>query len=288
MYDYQAPTSDAEWQSLAKDATLIHYNKLRHIRRIAVYSMVAAIAAAAIVVTVFMLSPKPVPAPAKEALRPTKSQIPQSATQSSLKSTVQYTNHHNVTDNLAPASSHAIPSSANTTSVPTPSGNIAANTVHNIAYTPSITAEPTMQSPTAPTPTKTTASHVVEQKTTTQTAVISESLTNDTTDYLLQDESAKSIPSSNKFFIPNAFTPNSDGLNDIFYIKANFNPVNYELIICSKDGQKLFTTRSIDIGWDGQYHGKIMPQGVYMYFIRYTDPLSEKSEVEKGQILLLP
>lgn len=90
-----------------------------------------------------------------------------------------------------------------------------------------------------------------------------------------------------QFFIPSAFTPNGDGLNDIFYVNANFEPRNYEIAIMSRGGDLVFHNRDFRIGWDGKIHGTIAQQGVYLYIIRYKDEKGEEKKVQ-GQILLLP
>ena len=90
-----------------------------------------------------------------------------------------------------------------------------------------------------------------------------------------------------KFFIPTAFTPNGDGLNDLFLVKANFEPRSFEMTILNRGGDALFQTRDMNIGWDGQLHGKLLPQGVYVCIIKYKD--SEGNEhKQQGQVLLIP
>jgi gliding motility-associated-like protein len=90
-----------------------------------------------------------------------------------------------------------------------------------------------------------------------------------------------------KFFIPTAFTPNGDGLNDLFVVKANFEPRSFEMTILSRGGDALFQTRDINIGWDGQLHGKLLPQGVYVCIIKYKDS-EGKEHKQQGQVLLIP
>jgi gliding motility-associated-like protein len=68
-------------------------------------------------------------------------------------------------------------------------------------------------------------------------------------------------------FGANAFTPNGDGINDIFYLKG-INVLTFNLQIYSRWGVKLFETNNIDDGWDGRYNGALMPEGVYMYVAR--------------------
>lgn len=90
-----------------------------------------------------------------------------------------------------------------------------------------------------------------------------------------------------QFFIPSAFTPNGDGLNDLFYVKANFEPRNFEMTIMSRNGDLLFHSRDINIGWDGQLHGSTLPSGMYVYIIKYKDS-EGKDQKQQGQILLIP
>lgn len=90
-----------------------------------------------------------------------------------------------------------------------------------------------------------------------------------------------------QFFIPSAFTPNGDGLNDLFFVKANFEPHSFEMAVLSRGGDVLFQTRDMNIGWDGMLHGNLLPQGVYVIIIKYKD--SEGNEhKQQGQVLLIP
>ena len=90
------------------------------------------------------------------------------------------------------------------------------------------------------------------------------------------------------FFAPNAFSPNGDGVNDIFYAYANTEYTEFELNIYSRNGDHVFQSRNIENGWDGRRKGigDLLPQGVYVYTIKYRTA-DHKSGVEKGQILLI-
>ena len=115
------------------------------------------------------------------------------------------------------------------------------------------------------------------------------SITQEESNYEIVMRSAEEeiIPEADQFFIPSAFTPNGDGLNDLFLVKANFIPSSFELTILNRGGDALFQTRDMNIGWDGHHHGKILPQGIYVCIIKYKD--SEGNEhKQQGQVLLLP
>lgn len=66
------------------------------------------------------------------------------------------------------------------------------------------------------------------------------------------------------FFIPNAFTPDDDGINDIYYIPVT-NYRTFTLRIFDRFGRLLFRSEDPYSGWDGTYNGKACPVGVYTY-----------------------
>ena len=75
------------------------------------------------------------------------------------------------------------------------------------------------------------------------------------------------------FFIPNAFTPNNDGDNDYFIPVCDFDGSldSYEFSIYSKWGELLFSTNTLNEGWDGQYKGEVMLPGAYVWNICYSE-----------------
>jgi len=89
-----------------------------------------------------------------------------------------------------------------------------------------------------------------------------------------------------KLLIPNAFSPNGDGINDIFKI-ANFtNQKLIEFKVFNRWGTILFTTEDPSSGWDGTFKGKDEPFGVYGYVIRIAYP-QNVVETYKGTVTLL-
>ena len=71
-------------------------------------------------------------------------------------------------------------------------------------------------------------------------------------------------------WVPNTFSPNSDGDNDIFTPKG-INIIDYEMTIYNRWGEELYFTRNILGGWDGYFKGKVVPLGDYSYKINYLD-----------------
>jgi len=87
-------------------------------------------------------------------------------------------------------------------------------------------------------------------------------------------------------YIPSAFSPNNDGLNDIFRI-INMNSqrlVNFN--VYNRYGELLFGTDDAQRGWDGTFRNIPQPSGSYVYFIRYTD-LQNRPHLMKGTIVLI-
>ncbi|MCX7697234.1 MAG: gliding motility-associated C-terminal domain-containing protein [Bacteroidales bacterium] len=70
-------------------------------------------------------------------------------------------------------------------------------------------------------------------------------------------------------FVPTIFSPNNDGINDVFYVQSAFIKSMY-LAIFDRYGTKIFETTSQNEGWDGTYHGTPVVEGVYFYYLQVT------------------
>ncbi|MCB0534774.1 MAG: gliding motility-associated C-terminal domain-containing protein [Saprospiraceae bacterium] len=90
-------------------------------------------------------------------------------------------------------------------------------------------------------------------------------------------------------YVPNVFSPNGDGSNDLFQLQTNQSLQNFELRIFDRWGGLLFESTDPGLGWDGTARGKPMNPGVYAYFIRF-DAVNVAGEVEghllEGGVLL--
>lgn len=79
--------------------------------------------------------------------------------------------------------------------------------------------------------------------------------------------------------MPNVFTPNGDGVNDLF-IPTKFQGIAHaKLIICNRWGQTIFVTDVLEEGWDGQFNQQKASEGVYFWIIQYTT--TEGIELDK-------
>lgn len=81
---------------------------------------------------------------------------------------------------------------------------------------------------------------------------------------------------------PNAFTPNGDGLNDVFDVKGVGIKV-YLLQIYSRWGDLMYESNNLEDQWDGKFNGELVPDGTYVYTINYKSML-DKDYVKKGTV----
>jgi len=86
-------------------------------------------------------------------------------------------------------------------------------------------------------------------------------------------------------FIPNSFTPNGDGNNDIFYAYGNAIGAA-TMRIYDQWGHVIFISQQVTYGWDGTYRGQPQPNGVYVYIIDITLKDGTKM-MRKGTVTLL-
>ena len=86
-------------------------------------------------------------------------------------------------------------------------------------------------------------------------------------------------------FVPTAFTPNEDGVNDVLFVRSLFVD-EMELIIYDRWGEEIFKTDDMRVGWDGTYKGNHLSSDVYAYCIRAVCINGEES-IRTGNISLL-
>lgn len=87
------------------------------------------------------------------------------------------------------------------------------------------------------------------------------------------------------FYIPTAFTPDNNKFNEIFKPKI-MDVSNYQFEIYNRWGNKIFKTNNTEKGWNGRINGKLAPDGVYIWKIKYTNHRNI-NHVEEGHFSLL-
>lgn len=86
-------------------------------------------------------------------------------------------------------------------------------------------------------------------------------------------------------YVPNAFTPNGDGVNETFAPKGQ-SITTFNMKIFNRWGELLYETDSMEQGWDGTYQGAQSQQDVYIYKIQARGPLAGVIE-QTGTVTLL-
>ncbi len=86
-------------------------------------------------------------------------------------------------------------------------------------------------------------------------------------------------------YAPSGFSPNGDGLNDVFEIKG-IGLKKFKLQVFSRWGELVFESDNIEDQWDGKYNGEFVPTGTYVYNIKYTSML-DKDKVLEGTVTVL-
>lgn len=86
-------------------------------------------------------------------------------------------------------------------------------------------------------------------------------------------------------FVPNAFSPNGDGKNDVLYVRGEvITSVKFEVF--DRWGEKVFSTTSLADGWNGIFRGEPCEPGVYDYYLEVTC-MGQKQFFKKGNVTLL-
>jgi gliding motility-associated-like protein len=88
-------------------------------------------------------------------------------------------------------------------------------------------------------------------------------------------------------FIPNAFSPNGDQVNDEFRVLTTAGVQLIQLEIYNRWGQRVWSTGDYRRGWDGRVEGQDAPVDTYYYVLRYTCTRDNSTYTKKGDVILL-
>ncbi|CAN5339529.1 hypothetical protein BH20BAC1_BH20BAC1_20770 [soil metagenome] len=88
-------------------------------------------------------------------------------------------------------------------------------------------------------------------------------------------------------FVPNAFSPNYDGLNDLFGPVIDCNAKDYKFQVYDRYGSVVFSTKRVNTGWDGMNKGTPFPEGIYVWYLIYSVPGTKETVHKKGVVTLL-
>ena len=87
-------------------------------------------------------------------------------------------------------------------------------------------------------------------------------------------------------YAPNAFSPDGDGLNDVFNVTGQ-GIIDFEMEIFNRWGQMVFKSYTLEDKWDGTFRGKDLPTGTYVYKIKIISYGENQKTVQSGTISLV-
>ncbi|MFT7667159.1 MAG: gliding motility-associated-like protein, partial [Patiriisocius sp.] len=86
-------------------------------------------------------------------------------------------------------------------------------------------------------------------------------------------------------WVPNIFSPNGDGNNDILFVRG-LGVEQFKFFLYNRWGEKVFETQDLTVGWNGKFRGKKMNNAVFVYYLEAT--FKDGTEVsQKGDITLI-
>lgn len=87
-------------------------------------------------------------------------------------------------------------------------------------------------------------------------------------------------------FMPNAFSPNGDGVNDVFRAKVHDDVHDFRLAVYNRWGELVFESREPESGWDGTFKGQPANTEVYAWVLTYTDS-RQQARKQTGSVTLI-
>jgi gliding motility-associated-like protein len=89
-------------------------------------------------------------------------------------------------------------------------------------------------------------------------------------------------------YVPNAFTPNADGINDLYEVFGNKKALKFiEFMVFNRWGELIYKSNDIDFKWDGKYKGDFVGMGVYPYQLHVTFMDGYSDRDYKGTITVI-
>jgi gliding motility-associated-like protein len=88
----------------------------------------------------------------------------------------------------------------------------------------------------------------------------------------------------NDIIIPNAFTPNGDGINEHFFVDGSMTSA-FEIFIFDRWGELIFNSPDRRIGWDGTAKGHPVQEGFYNYLVNYT--IGKEERIKTGSVFVI-
>ena len=93
--------------------------------------------------------------------------------------------------------------------------------------------------------------------------------------------------SENVLAVPNGFTPNNDGNNDVLFVRSSAIGNIKVFRVFDRWGAVVFETTDIAIGWDGNFDGKPVNSGVFVYYVEAFCPIDGSVILKKGNVTII-
>jgi len=88
-------------------------------------------------------------------------------------------------------------------------------------------------------------------------------------------------------YVPNAFSPGNNYINDVFCAISNFELITFHMQIYSRRGLLVFESHDITKVWDGSFKGKPCKQDVYVWTIQYESHYPSAKKRMQGTVTLV-
>jgi gliding motility-associated-like protein len=88
----------------------------------------------------------------------------------------------------------------------------------------------------------------------------------------------------NDIVLPNAFTPNGDGINEKFFVDGSYTN-DFEIFIFDRWGQLIFNSTDREAGWDGKVKDHPVHEGIYNYLVNYS--IGKEERVKTGSVTVI-
>jgi gliding motility-associated-like protein len=97
-----------------------------------------------------------------------------------------------------------------------------------------------------------------------------------------------SVTTNHDLFVPNLFSPNQDGDNDLYSIYGNLPAIKQiRFEVFNRWGELVYASKKLDFKWDGTYNGQALLAGIYTYFLDIVFSDGYKKPATKGTITLV-
>ncbi|MBP1673358.1 MAG: gliding motility-associated C-terminal protein [Bacteroidetes bacterium] len=272
------------WNKMKNDQSLQKFNRLQSVKRVLLYG-VAPMATIAILIGILVFNSKHEPTPTQVVSVVLKEENQQSKQPIQPANTIQSADKiekgSSVTSSkpqeILPPQNNVTIANQNSTSKET--GHTNTNTTIEL---------PKTQAVVTPKSDNKNAYSTVQQKEIPKTKPENTTLreTQDNVNDVNPKNTSTNPDPDKMLFIPTGFTPNNDGHNDQFFVTADWEVCEFEIIIFQRGGGIVFKTKDINLGWDGTFNGTELPQGAYAYMITYKNSLGDSKRV-KGTINLI-